>query len=191
MNRSIEQLRDEGISVANMVGTLNLEREFDLETLAADLRFTKYDPKSSPFMTYKPAKQGTCLVPSNGSISIVGVKNSQEMTAIADDFLDKISKLSIAVERSSDDIILQNIVATIDLEVKIDLNTAAFLFGLDRTEYEPEQFPGLIYRTEVGTTVLVFGSGKVVITGARGHTQVLESARHITEALVDRNIEMR
>jgi transcription initiation factor TFIID TATA-box-binding protein len=63
---------------------------------------------------------------------------------------------------------VQNIVATSDLGCEINLNSIAVTLGLDRVEYEPEQFPGLVYRLdEPRVVLLLFGSGKMVCTGAR------------------------
>jgi transcription initiation factor TFIID TATA-box-binding protein len=63
---------------------------------------------------------------------------------------------------------VQNIVATSDLGCEINLNSIAVTLGLDRVEYEPEQFPGLVYRLDQPRVVLLlFGSGKMVCTGAR------------------------
>lgn len=57
-------------------------------------------------------------------------------------------------------------VGTIDAE--IDLNELSIELGLENIEYEPEQFPGLVYRpSDTNCVLLVFGSGKVVITGGR------------------------
>jgi transcription initiation factor TFIID TATA-box-binding protein len=66
------------------------------------------------------------------------------------------------------EITVQNIVASANLEQKLNLNAIAISLGLERVEYEPEQFPGLVYRLEQPKVVLlIFGSGKLVCTGAR------------------------
>ena len=63
---------------------------------------------------------------------------------------------------------IQNIVTSADLGAGINLNKIAVGFNLDRIEYEPEQFPGLVYRLEIPkVVVLLFGSGKLIITGGK------------------------
>ncbi len=58
----------------------------------------------------------------------------------------------------------------------LNLNTIAITLGLDRVEYEPEQFPGLVYRIDQPKVVaLIFGSGKIVLTGAK-NTKDIEAA---------------
>src|SRR5207247_9041728 len=70
--------------------------------------------------------------------------------------------------KDNPEIEVQNIVATSDLGAQLDLNAVAVTLGPGSVEYEPEQFPGLVYRIEEPKVVLLmFGSGKVVCTGAR------------------------
>ena len=58
--------------------------------------------------------------------------------------------------------------AVCDLGAEINLTNITISLGLEHVEYEPEQFPGLVYRLENPKVVcLLSGSGKVVITGAR------------------------
>jgi transcription initiation factor TFIID TATA-box-binding protein len=57
---------------------------------------------------------------------------------------------------------------------------------LENVMYEPEQFPGLIYRmTEPKVVLLVFASGKLVITGAKREEQVHEAVEKIRAILID------
>jgi transcription initiation factor TFIID TATA-box-binding protein len=57
---------------------------------------------------------------------------------------------------------------------------------LENSLYEPEQFPGLIHRMkDPKTVILIFGSGKIVITGAKFEDQVPEAAEKIMERLLD------
>jgi transcription initiation factor TFIID TATA-box-binding protein len=54
---------------------------------------------------------------------------------------------------------------------------------LSKMMYEPEQFPGAMYRTEEGPTCLIFASGKIVIAGARSETQLSKVANSVTEKI--------
>ena len=69
---------------------------------------------------------------------------------------------------------------------KLNLNTLTFHLPFDKVEYEPEQFPGLIYRLDYPKVVcLIFGSGKMVITGARHKDEILEAVQFIQDELAD------
>ena len=79
---------------------------------------------------------------------------------------------------------MQNIVASSDLESEINLNAIAVTLGLDRVEYEPEQFPGLVCRmAEPRVVILLFGSGKLVCTGARKPSDIDVAVKKITAEL--------
>ena len=85
----------------------------------------------------------------------------------AGDQTTQIRKASIGLD-SEPKITVQNIVASSDLGQKINLSVIAITLGLERVEYEPEQFPGLVYRLdEPKTVILLFSSGKLVCTGAK------------------------
>ena len=69
---------------------------------------------------------------------------------------------------------------------KLNLNHLTFHLPFDKVEYEPEQFPGLIYRLDYPKVVcLIFGSGKMVITGARHKDEILEAVQIIQDELAD------
>ena len=69
---------------------------------------------------------------------------------------------------------------------KLNLNNLTFHLPFDTVEYEPEQFPGLIYRLDFPRVVcLIFGSGKMVITGARRKDEILEAVQFIQDELAD------
>lgn len=79
---------------------------------------------------------------------------------------------------------VQNIVASADLGQPVNLTSVVISLGLERVEYEPEVFPGLVYRmTEPKVVILLFGSGRLVCTGARQPSDVEEAVEKITEEL--------
>ena len=81
-------------------------------------------------------------------------------------------------------VVVQNMVATSDLGVEFNMNEVAVGLGLENVEYEPEQFPGLVYRVEEPKAViLVFGSGKIVCVGARSTEDVLKAVEKVSEEL--------
>ncbi len=82
---------------------------------------------------------------------------------------------------------IQNIVASAGLGGMIDLEKAAYTLG--RTMYEPEQFPGLIYRMEEPKVViLLFASGKLVCTGAKKEADVFTSVDKLHVLLEEKTL---
>ena len=77
---------------------------------------------------------------------------------------EKINEIGIKTPKKFD-IIIENIVASSKIDAKINLDEIAFM--LENAEYEPEQFPGLVYRiSEPRVAFLLFSSGKIICTGA-------------------------
>ena len=83
------------------------------------------------------------------------------------------------------DIVIQNIVATSDLGGELNLSEVAVALGLENVEYEPEQFPGLVYRlAEPKVALLLFGSGKVVCAGARNMDDISIAVEKVSKELI-------
>jgi transcription initiation factor TFIID TATA-box-binding protein len=70
------------------------------------------------------------------------------------------------------------------LDQGVDLETTTIALGLENTEYEPEQFPGLIYRPpSFGVTLLLFASGKIIVGGTTDKDQALNAVTHLREKI--------
>jgi transcription initiation factor TFIID TATA-box-binding protein len=156
------------IRIENVVASASIGEGLDLQSIALALEGSDYDPEAFPGLIYRLTDPRTAiLLFRSGKLVCTGGKSMKHVL----DSVRKVSKLIRAAGQkvaSQPKIQVQNIVATSDLESEIDLNTVAITLGLDRVEYEPEQFPGLVYRLEAPHVVLLlFGSGKLVCTGAR------------------------
>lgn len=104
------------------------------------------------------------------------------MNETRDRLLDHLTKLGILREPMDSSFQLQNMVFTSDIGHEIDLNALSIGLGLEQTEYEPEQFPGLVYRpSDADCVLLVFTSGKVVITGTPDRDQAREAFQDLVE----------
>lgn len=75
-----------------------------------------------------------------------------------------------------------------DLNHELDLSAIAVLLGIENTEYEPEQFPGVIYRENDRITMLLFSSGKFVVTGSTSYGQALSSVERLLDLFSQANI---
>jgi len=187
-----DELAEEGFTLANLVGSLRLGRELDLAALSYDLDNTDYHPETYPSMIYRPFDENsvTVLTPSSGRLAIVGAKSKQELIDGIEDFLSAIGDLGIETDKKSDDVLIQNMVANYDFEREFDLSVVAVALKLNNVEYEPEQFPGLIYRSRnVNSTVLMFASGKVVVTGAKTYLEVIQARDELYEKLEGIGVE--
>jgi len=159
------------IEIVNIVGSGDLVTELDLEALESDLLtpFLEYDPTHYHGLYVRLETSGPLItVYRSGKYIISGCSSMAELEETNENFLSKLGQLDIVSESQSIDFNVENVVCTSDLGDGISLNTLTIGLGLETTEYEPEQFPGLIYRpASVSAVLLVFANGKVVITGSK------------------------
>jgi transcription initiation factor TFIID TATA-box-binding protein len=159
------------VTVVNIVGSGTLNVELDLVAIenAIEANTTRYDPDTYPglylnFTTDSP----TITLYRTGSYHISGATTSDELHITHTRLLDTIENLGIKIDRDAceDAFSIRNIVCTAEYPEHLNLNALAIGLGLEHTEYEPEQFPGLVYRLDnPPAVILLFSSGKLVITG--------------------------
>lgn len=158
-----------GFEVANIAGMVTYQQELDLEALAEAFS----DREEITDVTYEPAENHwlqTRFTPDatyvafyrSGRCSIVGCNSVEHFHQIVRS-VNTVMRDLLAFEYEPDAEI-SNIVATADLDITIPLEALMLELGLERTEYEPEQFPALMYRTSE-YVALVFSSGKLLCTG--------------------------
>ena len=169
------------INVENVVASAEIGQELDLEQLNDDLIGSQYDADNFPGLVYRMQKpKSAALIFRSGNIVCTGAKGVDKVETAIEQVFSELDGLGIPVE--TPDPAIQNIVSGADLDSQLNLNAAAIGLGLERVEYEPEQFPGLVYRpTDISVVILLFGSGKAVITGAK----TIDSAREGLEAVMD------
>lgn len=158
----------ESIQVENVVASSDIGQELDLETLSGDLGATDYDPDNFPGLVYRTQDpKAAALIFRSGKVVCTGAKSVDDVTTALEYVFDEFRELGVDVAPSPD-IEIQNIVSSADLGHTLNLNAIAIGLGLEHIEYEPEQFPGLVYRLdEPDVVALLFGSGKLVITGGK------------------------
>ena len=155
------------ISVENIVATTSIAEALDLNALAKVLEGAEYDKKKFPGLIYHLKKPKTAtLLFASGKAVCTGAKTITDAEKAINIISAQLKDLGFVVTEKPL-VQVQNIVATGDLGREINLNTVAISLGLEHVEYEPEQFPGLVYRIyEPRVVALLFCSGKVVFTGA-------------------------
>jgi transcription initiation factor TFIID TATA-box-binding protein len=107
------------------------------------------------------------LVFTSGKVVCTGAKNVDDVHTVIGNMAQKLNDIGIKTIENPE-ITVQNIVASADLQAVLNLNAIAIGLGLENIEYEPEQFPGLVYRIDdPKVVVLIFSSGKLVVTGGK------------------------
>ncbi|WP_114579481.1 TATA-box-binding protein [Saliphagus sp. LR7] len=174
------------LSAENVVGSTSIGQELDLESLADDLDGASFEPDQFPgVITRTTDPKAASLIFRSGKIVCTGASSVDDlMTAVGLTF-EKLRRLGLDVPEEPD-VTVQNIVTSGDLGTSLNLNAIAIGLGLEAVEYEPEQFPGLVYRSdELDVVVLLFGSGKLVITGGSKPTDAEDAITTIHARLDD------
>lgn len=157
------------VQIVNAVGSGSLATEFDLEQVSRALGpVAEYDPEKYPGMYLRLSGDKPLItVYRTGKYIVTGAESEAELHRVQNQFLRLLSDEQIPASTTDDDFSVQNLVCTAELDEVQNLNALAIGLGLGETEYEPEQFPGLIYRSDdYPCVLLIFATGKVVITGS-------------------------
>jgi transcription initiation factor TFIID TATA-box-binding protein len=172
------------VEIQNVVASTGIEQELDLDALAVDLTGSSYDPENFPGVVYRLQEpKAAMLIFRSGKIVCTGANSIEAVHEALGIAFDRLRDLDIPVP-DEPEITVQNIVSTADLQTSLNLNAIAIGFGLEHVEYEPEQFPGLVYRLDdPDVVVLLFGSGKLVITGGKTVDDAAAAADVVTEEL--------
>ncbi len=172
------------IKIQNVVASTAIGQEIDLKSLTLTMEGADYDPEQFPGLVYRTKDpKAAALIFRSGKIVCTGAKSVDEVGKALDKVFKKMESIGIKV-MPNPVITVQNIVASADLGSVLNLNAIAIGLGLENIEYEPEQFPGLVYRLAVPkVVVLIFGSGKIVVTGGKKPKDAEDAVDRIVKEL--------
>jgi len=180
-------LKDLDINIENVVATASLGQKLDLIAIMKVFRNVEYRPKKFPGLVFRLKKPKTAtLIFTTGKMVCTGAK-SEKLAVTAIRKVVRELKNAVFIITGRPKIVIQNMVSSADLGAGVDLEGAAYV--LDNIMYEPEQFPGAVYRmAEPKVVILIFSSGKLVVTGAKSEEQVYEAVDKIRSILVDNKL---
>lgn len=175
------------INIENVVASATLKQNIDLNAIVRIFPGVEYRPEQFPGLVYRLKKPKTAtLVFSSGKMVCTGAKSERQARKAVIKVIDDLKNNGIVIVGKPDTQI-QNIVASAGLGGYIDLEKCAI--SLEKMMYEPEQFPGLIYRMgEPKTVMLLFSSGKLVCTGAKKEEDVEKAVKKLKEILESKNL---
>ncbi len=173
--------------IENVVASVVLNQRLDLDEIAATMPNVEFDPEQFPGLVYRLKKPKTAtLIFNSGKMVCTGAKSEKEAKRAVHRIVKNIKEAGIEIT-GKPIIVVQNIVAAINLGGKIHLEQAART--LPRSMYEPEQFPGLIHRMlDPKTVILLFASGKLVCTGAKKEADVYRSVHNLHALLEEKKL---
>ena len=171
--------------IENVVATVSVEltEKIDLNQIARKHAEVEYNPERFPGLVMRIEKpRATILIFSTGKMVVTGLRKAVEAPRVVEKVVKNIRKAGIKL--ANPEITIQNIVASGDLHTNIDLNMAAIV--MEYAMYEPEVFPGLIYRMQDPKTVfLIFSTGRIVCTGAKKKEIVREAVLKLNQQVRD------
>jgi len=169
------------------VASATLNQRIDLNAVVKGYPGVEYRPEQFPGLVFRLKRPKTAtLIFNSGKMVCTGAKSEKESKRAVMKVIKELKKSGIIII-GKPELKIQNIVASANLAGLIDLERSAYSLG--RTMYEPEQFPGLIYRMDVPKVViLLFASGKLVCTGAKKEEDVYEAVTKLHETLEDEDL---
>jgi len=172
------------IKIENVVASTGIGTKLDLNEVIRILEGADYNKERFPGVVYRTTNPKTAaLIFGSGKIVCTGAKSIEDVSNGLNKVFDKLKAMGIDIP-AKPDITIQNIVASADLHTVLNLNAIAIGLGLENIEYEPEQFPGLVYRLSTPKVVmLLFGSGKLVVTGGKKPEDAEAAVEKIVEEL--------
>ena len=180
------------VKVENVVAFVSLGKDIELKKISGRLKDAEYSPDTFPGVIYRiPQPKTANLIFSSGKIVCTGSKSVDEAKIAVSRVVDDLRNLKIKLPDSFD-MKIENIVASTQIEAMGRLNLEDISFALENVEYEPEQFPGLVFRiAEPRVAFLLFGSGKIICTGARNVEDIHRALVKFREKLRSIGVETR
>jgi len=177
-------LQEPIIQVQNIVAFVDLRTQLDLDRLARALPGSYRREKFPALIVKFKDPKVSFLVFGNGKMNCTGANNIARIEEGVSKLVDRLRRLGIKIGKDPE-IKVTNMVCTVDLGLTLHLDEIAL--NVDNVEYEPEQFPGLVYRPydwpyDTTPSILVFGNGKLVVAGVRE----VSEARLLVVGLLER-----
>jgi transcription initiation factor TFIID TATA-box-binding protein len=172
------------LELVNVVGSGDIDRELDLEQVArdADVYESNYEQGTSSVFLKVNEDSGLVILYRSGKYIIRGGKEFEKLRRTNEEFLDTVRQLKIIEKADTPPFRINNLVFIGDVGSTIALEGLVVRLGLENAEFEPEMFPGIVYRPEqFDCVLLVFGSGKVNITGSDDVNEAIEAFRFLEQ----------
>ena len=176
------------IKIENVVAFTSLGKDISLTELVSNIEDVEYEPEQFPGVVYRIQNpRAAALIFSSGKIVCTGARSIELSREAMHKVVDRIRETGVDLPKEFD-IKIENIVASSKIDTNLNLEEIAF--SLENAEYEPEQFPSLVYRIrEPRVAFLLFSSGKIICTGAHTIDDVQLALKKLKEKLKEIGVE--
>ena len=154
--------------IENIVASGSIADTIDLDLISTTIDNCELNAKRFPGAVFRMKDPKLAvLIFSSGKVVMTGVKNHEDLARGLDILIQKLKEAGVTC-REIPDVAVTNIVCSYDMGMKINLNKIVMSLSFESIEYEPEQFPGLVYRIpDPKIVALLFSSGKIILTGGK------------------------
>jgi transcription initiation factor TFIID TATA-box-binding protein len=179
--------RKPSIRIVNIVASAALNQRVSLKMIVERFPHAEYSPKVFPGLVFRLKKPKTAtLIFETGKMVCTGAKSEKEAIQAVNKVTKELKSHGIRIANKPV-ITVQNIVASAELNGEIDLETV--VDKLKKVMYEPEQFPGAVYRMDVPKVVfLIFSAGKLVCVGAKKEQDVYDAVGKLQTILEEHKL---
>jgi len=182
---------DLAVKIENVVASGTLKHRIDFDTVVHAFPEAEYRPRQFPGVIFKLKRPSTTfLIFESGKLVCVGARSEKEARTALRKLVRKLKEGGVVIV-GEPEIKIKNVVASASLGGSVDLlqlyESTREMRG--RIMYEPEQFPGLIYRMDSPKAVfLIYSNGKVVCVGARKESDVHSAVLKLYEELEEKDL---
>jgi transcription initiation factor TFIID TATA-box-binding protein len=158
----------ESLKIENIVASGAIAETIDLVELSSKVPNCELNKKRFPGAVYRITDPKiAALIFSSGKVVLTGMRNKEALTKGLAVITKSLNDAGIETLKEPK-VAITNMVCSYDLGKYINLNKIVVTLNVENIEYEPEQFPGLVYRIkDPRIVVLIFSSGKIILTGGR------------------------
>jgi len=175
------------IRIVNIVASAALNQRISLKTIVEKFPHAEYSPRVFPGLVFRLKKPKTAtLIFETGKMVCTGAKSEKEAIQAVNKVVKELKAHGMSV-LNKPAITIQNIVASAELNGEIDLENV--VYKLKKVMYEPEQFPGAVFRMDEPKVVfLIFSAGKLVCVGAKKEPDVYTAVNKLQELLEEKEL---
>ena len=161
------------LKIENIVASGVIADEMDLAEISSKIEGCELNTKRFPGAVYRiDEPRMASLIFSSGKVVLTGIRNEESLGEGLNKVLSSLKEAGVNI-LPVPKVAVTNIVCSYDIGRFINLNRVVAKLSLEAIEYEPEQFPGLVYRIKDPKIVaLLFSSGKIILTGGKNLTDV-------------------
>lgn len=180
--------RKPSMHIQNIVASASLNQTISLNLIVEKFPHVEYRPKVFPGLIFRLKKPKTAtLIFGTGKMVCTGAKSEKAARQAVYKVAKQLKKDGIISVTNKPVVHIQNIVASGELGGEIDLESV--VYKLRRVMYEPEQFPGAVYRMNAPKVVfLIFSAGKLVCVGAKKEQDVYDAVNKLQKILEENEV---